>query len=155
MGLLRMMNKKKSEFKNIEVKNLFDSYPKEIRTKLLFLRQLIFDTAKEIKIGIIDESLKWGEPSYVPAKSKTGSPIRINRIKDFDKYAIYFNCQSNLVPTFKQIYPKIFSYGGNRSIIFDLNDRIPVKELSHCISLAFTYYLNKKIIESILKINFS
>lgn len=98
----------------------------------------------DIGWGEIEESLKWGEPSYSPIKPKVGSPIRINKIKTSDKYANFFNCQSNLVPTFKRVYPEKFNYGGNRSIIFELNDKIPVKELSHCISLALTYHLNKK-----------
>ena len=118
---------------------------KKFNLNYCFFVSLIFNTAKEIKeVGEIEESLKWGEPSYSPIKPKVGSPIRINQIKNSNKYAIYFNCQSNLVPTFKQIYPKTFNYGGNRSIIFDIKDKIPVTELSHCISLALTYHLNKK-----------
>ena len=140
-----MTKKRNLKFQNSEVRYLFDSFPKEVQAKLLFLRQLIFDIAREIKdVGDIEESLKWGEPSYSPIKPKVGSPIRINKIKNSNKYAIYFNCQSNLVTTFKQIYPKTFNYGGNRSIIFDIKDKIPVTELSHCISLALTYHLNKK-----------
>ncbi len=138
------------KFQNSEVKYLFDSLPKKVKSKLLFLRQLIFETAKELKeVGDIEETLKWGEPSYVPVKSKIGSPIRINKIKSSDQYAVYFNCQSNLVPTFKQIYPNTFNYGGNRSIIFDINDKIPVTELSHCISLTLTYHLKKDFINPI------
>jgi hypothetical protein len=142
-----MTKKVNYKFNNSKVRRLFDSLPNEVQPKLLFLRQLIFDTAKEInEVGDIEESLKWGEPSYSPIKPKVGSPIRINQIKKENKYAIYFNCQSNLVPTFKQIYPKTFNYGGNRSIIFDINDKIPVTQLRHCISLALTYHLNKKLL---------
>ena len=137
-----MTKKSNLKFQKSEVRYLFDSFPKEVQSKLLFLRQLIFDTAREIKeVGDIEESLKWGEPSYSPIKPKVGSPIRINQIKNSNKYAIYFNCQSNLVPTFKQIYPKTFNYGGNRSIIFDIKDKIPVNRIKplyfSCPNLSF------------------
>ena len=107
---------------------------------------MIFTTAADIDVvDEVTETLKWGEPSYVPLKQKVGSPIRLNQLKDKNQFALYFNCQSNLVPTFKQIYPKTFNYGDNRSIIFDIKDKIPVTELSHCISLALTYHLNKRL----------
>jgi hypothetical protein len=35
-------------------------------------------------------------------------------------------------------------FEGNRSIVFDLADRLPEEPLRHCISLALTYHLHKK-----------
>jgi len=129
------------------VKLFFNQQEPQFKTKLLFLRNLIYEVANKLdEVDNLIESLKWGEPSYVPSKRMIGSPIRINRIKDTNQYAMFFNCQSNLVPTFKHIYSKTFNYGRNRSIIFDLTDKIPKKELSHCISLALTYHLIKKSI---------
>ena len=131
---------------NPEVKIIFDTYPRKIRMKLMFLRQLILDTAASIDIvGEIEETLKWGEPSYLTPKSKSGSTIRI-AWKEFQKeqYSIFFKCTANIVPAFKERYPKKFKYGGNRSINFSLNDDVPVKELKQCIALALTYHHNKK-----------
>ena len=50
-----------------------------------------------------------------------------------------------LVPAFKEKYPKEFRFGGNRSIDFNIDDELPVKELKSCIALALTYHLNKKL----------
>jgi hypothetical protein len=51
---------------NLEVAEVFKRYPQHIRQKLLFLRQLVLDTASETEgVGIVEETLKWGEPSYV------------------------------------------------------------------------------------------
>ncbi|MEN7982465.1 MAG: DUF1801 domain-containing protein [Nanoarchaeota archaeon] len=137
---------KQKKFNNQKVATVFTSYPKEFRTKLMFLRQLIFDTAAKTKgVGEIEETLKWGEPSYLTQKSKSGSTIRINWKESLgDKYAIYFKCTSTLIPTFKEIYPKDFTYEGNRAIIFKQNEKIPIKKLRHCIELALTYHLRKK-----------
>jgi hypothetical protein len=58
---------------------------------------------------------------------------------------MYFKCTANLVVAFKERYPKVFRFGGNRSIVFNIDDEIPVRELKSCIVLALTYHLNKKL----------
>ena len=129
-----------------EVEAVFKAYPKEIQSRLMFLRQLIFDVASKTNgVGELEETLKWGQPSYLTTQTKSGSLVRIDRIKSQEgKYAMFFHCQTTLVDSFKEMYRGQFKFGGNRSIIFDLKDEVPVKELSHCISMALTYYLNKK-----------
>ncbi len=132
---------------NPEVASVFDSYPQKIRKKLIYLRQLILITASSIEgVGEIEETLKWGEPSYLTPKTKSGSTIRIAWKKSQgEQYSIYFKCTANLVSAFKEKYPKEFKYGGNRSIDFSIDDKVPVKELKSCIALALTYHLNKKL----------
>lgn len=142
MGYLVM--KKNNPFTDHQIKQVFNSFDPTIRKKLLLIRDLIFNTADEIdSVGKITETLKWSEPSYVPLKAKIGSPIRLNSIKDKNQFGVYFNCQTTLVSTFRMIYPKIFNYSGNRSIIFNANDKIPLDELKHCISMALTYHISK------------
>jgi hypothetical protein len=125
---------------------VFDSYPKPLRTKLLALRRLILETAATTKgVGKVEETLKWGQPSYLTSETKSGSTIRIGEIKaDAGQYALFVHCQTNLVSTFQELYPKQFSYGGNRSVIFDIDDELPEPELRHCIGLALTYHRNKR-----------
>lgn len=112
----------------------------------MFLRKLIFDTAANTdEVGELEETLKWGGPSYLTPETKSGSTVRINWKEDLgDSYAIYFKCTSLLVPTFKELYPTTFEYDGNRAIIFQLQEKVPVKELAHCIKLALTYHRVKK-----------
>ncbi len=133
--------------KNPDVAAVFNSCPKKIRTKLMFLRKLILETADVMEgVGEIEETLKWGEPSYLTPKTKSGSTIRINRKKDQDEqYAIYFKCTANLVPAFKERFPREFNFEGDRSIIFNIEDEIPIKKLKECIALALTYHRNKKL----------
>jgi hypothetical protein len=132
---------------NPEVAAVFDSYPQEIKTKLLFLRELIFDTAAKIEgVGDLEETLKWGEPSYLTPETKSGSTIRIAwKESQKDQYSIYFKCTANLVPAFREKFPQKFKFGGNRSIDFKINDEVPTKELKKCIALALTYHRNKKL----------
>ena len=122
----------------------FDGYPKPVRAKLLALRKLILDTAKKTKgVGAIEEALKWGQPSYLTSESKSGSTIRIDQVKAVPgQYAVYFHCQTNLVDTFRELYPDL-KYSGNRAILLDAKDKLPEAELRHCVGLALTYHLRR------------
>lgn len=132
---------------NPEVEAVFNSYPQNMIPKLLFLRQLIFETAVSLNnLGDIEETLKWGEPSYLTKKSNMGSTVRLGwKAKKAEQYSIFFKCTANLVPAFKEKFPQTFTYGGDRSIDFHLNNDVPVTELKQCIALALTYHRNKKL----------
>lgn len=134
------------KIRNPEVAAVFKAYPDNVRIKLMYLRRFILDTAASIEcVGELEETLKWGEPSYLTLESKSGSTVRIDWKKSQEnEYAVYFKCTANLVPAFKKRFPETFRYGGDRSILFYLDDEIPVNELKKCISMALTYHLNKK-----------
>lgn len=136
-------------FKDPEVAAIFGAYTSQMEVKLLQLRQLIFDTAAETEdVGEIEETLKWGQPSYLTPQTKSGSTIRIDRDKAHPgQYALYVHCQTNLLETFKQLYPDTFTFGGKRCLIFKVDQALPLKELKHCIQLALTYHRNKALKE--------
>ena len=124
---------------------VFAAYPKPVRAKLLALRRLIFDTAKVTRgVGKLEETLKWGQPSYLTAETNSGSTVRIDRVKaSANQYAAYFHCQTNLVETFRELYPEL-SYIDNRAILLDAEEQLPAAELRHCVALALTYHLRKR-----------
>jgi Domain of unknown function (DU1801) len=124
---------------------VFRAYPKTVRTRLLALRRLIFDTARATKgVGALQETLKWGQPSYLAAETNSGSTVRIDRVKaSSNQYAVYFHCQTNLVETFRELYPEL-RYSGNRAILLDAADKLPEAALRHCVALALTYHLRKR-----------
>ena len=77
--------------------------------------------------------------------SGSGTTVRIDRLKgDGGGYAVYFHCQSGLVGQFRDLYPETFTYDGARAIHFDPGERVPARELRHCIALALTHHLRKK-----------
>jgi|SaaInlStandDraft_2_1057019.scaffolds.fasta_scaffold260591_2 hypothetical protein len=132
------------KIKNKEVGEIFNGYPNSMRKKLLVLRQLVLDTALEIEgIDKLEETLRWGEPSYL---AKGGTTIRMDWKKSKpDQYAMYFHCQTKLIDTFKKLYKGKFTFEGKRAIVFDKNDKIPINELKHCILLALTYHHRKHL----------
>jgi len=133
-----------------DVEIVFAAYPKKLKAKLLELRQLILETAaRKTEIGPLQETLKWGQPSYLTTQTKTGTTIRIDLVKSNPgHYGVYFHCQTNLIERFKEMYTDDFTYQNNRAIIFHEDDVLPQDKLGHCISLALTYHLDKKRIKN-------
>ena len=132
------------KIESLDVEEVFNSYPKPIRQKLMFLRQLVLDTASESEeVDALEETLKWGEPSYL---TKSGSTIRMGWKKSTsDQYALYFHCKTKLVDTFKELYGDKLKFEGNRAIVFHQNDEIPIEEVRHCIFLSLTYHNRKHL----------
>jgi hypothetical protein len=132
-------------FADPSVGAVFKAYPPALRSRLIALRQIIFETAQTTEgVGELQEALKWGQPSYLTLATKSGSTIRIDRIKSRDdQYAIYFHCQTDLVETFRELYPKQLTFAGNRCIVLNVADTLPEPALRHCIGLALTYHLRK------------
>jgi hypothetical protein len=124
---------------------VFSAYPNPVKARLQALRRLIFETAANTAgVGPLDESLKWGQPSYLTSESKSGSTVRIDQVKgEPGRYAVYFHCQTDLVETFRELYPKL-RYGGNRCILLDAREKLPEAELRHCVALALTYHSRKR-----------
>lgn len=132
-------------FADKAVAGVFENYPAGLRRKLMALRDLIFKVAAETDgVGKLTETLKWGQPSYLTQESRSGSTVRIDRLKGGDGCAIYFHCQSGLVDRFREIYPDTFRYEGKRAIVLDERDRLPVRALRHCIGLALTHHRRAK-----------
>lgn len=127
------------------VEAIFAKYPDFVRGKLQFLRALVIETAKETEgVDMLEETLKWGEPSFV---TKRGSTLRMDwKEKSPDQFAMYFQCTSRLVDTFRLVFGTKFQYEGNRAIIFDLNQRIPELELKECIKASLIYHNVKELV---------
>jgi uncharacterized protein DUF1801 len=141
-----MAKKAQAPFEADNVAQVFDEYAGAAREQLLALRTLIFETAaKTDGVGEVQETLKWGQPSYLTPETKSGSTIRIDAIKDDpDHVAIYFHCQTSLVPTFRGMYGDTLTFEGNRALILNTKKKLPEKELRHCLASALTYHLAKK-----------
>ena len=132
-------------FKNPDVARAFEAYPAPVRKEMLALRELILATAAcTAGVGEIEETLKWGEPAYLTSRSKSGSTVRIDWKKSRPgDYAMYFNCQTNLIETFRTLFPHEFQFEGNRALIFNIGSRVPKDAVAFCVSAALTNHLRK------------
>ncbi|WNJ20504.1 DUF1801 domain-containing protein [Pontibacter sp. G13] len=127
-----------------EVAEVFARYPDAIRPKMLVLRELVLDVAREMEdVDQLTETLKWGEPSY---QTKHGSTLRMDwKERAPAHYALYFQCSSRLVETFRMVFPSTFQYEGNRAIVFGLEDDLPTEELRRCIRATLDYHRVKTL----------
>ncbi|GHA36205.1 hypothetical protein GCM10007103_17120 [Salinimicrobium marinum] len=130
---------------NPEVERIFTNYPEFVRDKMDQLRTLVIETAEQTEgVTDLEETLRWGEPSFV---TKNGSTLRMDwKEKTPDQYAMYFQCSSRLVDTFQLVFGNKFQFEGKRAIIFDINQELPEKELKKCIKATLTYHQVKHLI---------
>ena len=138
MGNLKLITSPK-------VDAVFANYPGFVRDNMQSLRELVIETAEETEgVYKLEETLKWGEPSFV---TKDGSTLRMDwKEKTPEQYAMYFHCTSRLVDTFRLVFNHKFQYEGKRAIVFQLNQKIPKAELKECIKAALTYHKVKELI---------
>lgn len=124
------------------VKSHFDNYLENVRVRLEELRNLVLEVASELELGEVEESLKWGEPSY---SVKTGSPIRMDwKPKSPNNFYLFFNCQTRLVDTFRELYGEVLEFQGNRAIVLCLSEPMP-EAIRHCLELGLTYQQRKHL----------
>jgi hypothetical protein len=106
------------------------------------LRALIFETAAATHgVGAVKETLKWGEPAYLTPEKGAGSTLRIDWKKARpNECAVYFNCRTNLVKSFRSMFPNDFRFEGNRALVLPLDRPVPKDALALCIAAALTYH---------------
>ncbi len=124
----------------------FAGYSPALRRRLMTLRSLIYEAASGTEdIGPLRETLKWGQPSYLPACPGIGTTVRIAPLKNAsDDYALFVHCQTRLIDTFRQLYGDQLHFLANRAVRFSLDDPLPEEALKHCVALALTYHRRKR-----------
>lgn len=127
----------------LEVRQAFAGFPEELRERLLAVRELIYEVAAEdSEIGTVEESLRWGQPSYAV---NTGTPVRLGvHSTERGECALYVHCQTTLIEGFRRKYGSRSSarapvdFDGNRALVFR-GKKLPVRILRECIRAALTY----------------
>ena len=130
---------------NPEVKTKFDSYPDHIKLKMMELRGLIYEVAESTEgAGKLDETLKWGEPAYLPKNPKSGTTIRIDwKEKDPNQLAMYVSCNTSLVDSYRSRFDGKLSFEGDRAVILPIDKPLQKVELMICIQMALLYHVNR------------
>ncbi|MEQ8584655.1 MAG: DUF1801 domain-containing protein [Thalassobaculaceae bacterium] len=133
-------------FADPAVEQAFGGHPPAVRAALLDLRSLILETAQGLaEVGPVVETLKWGQPAYLPKRPKVGTTLRIDALKGRDDgIALFFHCQSRLGELYRERYGDTLTIVGDRSIELDADDALPREALKHCVALALTYHLRKR-----------
>lgn len=122
------------------VRAVFKDYPAGARAILSDVRALIHDVAKELDVGPLTETLKWGQPAYLTEATKAGTTIRLGL--DAGTPAVFVHCQTRLVDGFRADFPHEFVYAGNRALL--LAPDFDRKALAICLARALTYHRVKR-----------
>lgn len=128
------------------VETKFAAYGSSVRPAMLALRKLVRHVAKSSAlVGEIEETLKWGQPSFLPKRARVGTTVRMDVVSETPtKVALYFHCQTTLVDSFRSLYGDVLTLEGNRAIVLDADAALPEVELRHCIEMALTYHATKR-----------
>lgn len=130
-------------FANDNVKAAYDAFPPEVRDMALMLRDLIFSVAWDTpEVGPIEETLKWGQPSYLTSETKSGSTLRIGMAKNGGA-ALFAHCATDIISTYASTFPDADQVEGNRAVIFTSPDKIVPERLGLLIYHGLTYHLKE------------
>lgn len=128
-----------------KVEQAFDLDDAEARRGLLVLRALIFDVAAELPaVGRIEETLRWGQPSYITPESKSGSTLRLGVPKGA-RFGVFVHCQSQLIPEYLTTFPAWDRVEGTRAVLFDRPSEIEPLRHGWLIKRALTYHIRKPL----------
>ncbi len=84
-----------------------------------------------------EETLKWGEPAYLPGKS--GTTVRIAADQD-GGCRLLVHCQTHLVETWRARFAGRLTFEGNRAVRVDPDMPLDRSALAACIADAFHYH---------------
>lgn len=132
-------------FSNTAVESAFLEFPAKERSLLLDLRELILETSDETDgVGLIEETLKWGEPAYLTMKPKSGTTIRLG-ISKTGVPALFTHCQTTVVAAFQALFPDDFTYDGNRAVYVNELSAETRDKLRLLITHALTYHRKQTV----------
>ena len=125
-----------------EVSSYYFSVPQSMLDQLMQIRSWIYELAEaDERIGMIQECLKWGEPSFLTPITKSGSTIRLAKVDD-SMFGIYFNCKTTIAQEIAIQFPEL-NCDGKRALYFPTNQKIPKTKLIVCLKKALLYHKRK------------
>lgn len=126
----------------VAVAEALSQYSAPVQVRLLQIRDLVFAVAAETEgVGPLTETLKWGEPAYLTEVSRSGTTIRLGVAKSAPaKCAVFFNCRTTLVETFRAHFADDFAFEGNRALVIPAAGHLPAAPLALCLRAALTYH---------------
>ncbi|MBM9548127.1 DUF1801 domain-containing protein [Leptospira sp. 201903074] len=110
--------------------------------KFMEIRNWIYEISQSNdQIGEIEECIKWGQPSFLTPKTKSGSTIRIGKVND-SEYALYFNCKTSIAQEIAIEFPEL-KCDGKRALYLEANQKLSKTKLIVCLKKALLYHKRK------------
>lgn len=105
------------------------------------MRALIFAAAEATGTLPLTETLKWGQPAYLPAR-KAGTTLRLGM--DAGQPALFVSCQTNLLDRYREAYASEFTYSGARAVHVPENGPFNDAAFQQIAAMALTYHRDKR-----------
>ncbi|MCW7480052.1 hypothetical protein [Leptospira kanakyensis] len=122
-----------------EVSSYYFNLMPAMLEKFMEIRTWIYELSEaEERIGFIEECLKWGEPSFLTPKTKSGSTIRIGKVND-SEFALYFNCKTTIAKEITIEFPEL-NCDGKRALYLSSSKKLPKTKLIVCLKKALLYH---------------
>ena len=91
-------------------------------------------------MGALEETLRWGEPSYLTSSTNSGTAVRIHwKEKTPDKVCLFVNCQTDLLERYRSLEAPLLEFEGKRAVLIPLEGPLPRESLGTMVEMAFTY----------------
>lgn len=127
------------------VRQAFAAFPDDARAVLLAVRGLVFAVAAEdTRIGALTEALKWGEPAYLTAASRSGSTLRLGVTNPGRVPAIFVNCRTTLAADVRDRSGAVFGHEGARALLLPEDAGAHADHIRHAVWLTLTYHLRRR-----------
>lgn len=134
--------KLKIKFPSEEVSSYYFNLTTAMFDLFMEIRTWIYElSVADEKIGEIEECLKWGEPSFLTPKTKSGSTIRMAKVND-SEFALYFNCKTSIAKEISIEFPE-FNCDGKRALYLSASNKLPKTKLIVCLKKALLYHKRK------------
>ncbi|OAN78397.1 hypothetical protein A8B78_13110 [Jannaschia sp. EhC01] len=110
-------------------------------SRVMDLRALIFAAAKATGTAPLTETLKWGQPAYLPA-NKAGTTLRLG--VDAGQPTLFVPCSTNLLDRYRDAFPTEFTYSGARAVHLPAQGPFPQAAFQQIAAMALTYHRDKR-----------
>ena len=116
-------------------------WPEPAQLAFLHIRRIVLIAARDLPDLSLIETLKWGQPSWLPDRPRQGATLRAAwQAKRPDDIGLFVNCNTTLAETMRALYPADFSYEGRRGLYVALAAPLPEQAIAHCAVLTLTYH---------------
>lgn len=115
---------------------VFDAMPERTRRRAMWLRAIIVNEGLRMGIGL-EETLKWGEPAYLPGRA--GTPVRIGWDRGSGAVKLLVHCGTSLVEGWRARFGDDLRLEGNRAVIVAVEAPPSPAILACCVAEALSY----------------
>ncbi len=124
---------------NADVAAFFDALDPPLRRQLLGVRGAILAAAAGLPNPVaVDETLKWGEPSYRLTGKGRGTAVRINHSAS-GEIVLLFHCKTALVARIRERFGATLAYDSNRAVILRGDQGSDATLIGDLATHSFTY----------------